>query len=436
MANSNSDNLVALFVDYENLIKSYHRQILGYQEEVDQYEVLEWKKILDVVRADTGRIVIKRAYADWVIFKAKQRELLGHGFELVNTPARGDKNAADIKLVIDALSTLRDQDEKIHDFFIVSGDGDFIDLVHHLHAHGKIVRGMGVRDATADNLIKVCDEFVFYDFLVNPPSQQKDIGTEGKPQPVPFELSEARQILREIMEQFEDAGIDAAFLKSCMRKKNPAFNERNYGYPKFKTFLEAQSDIVTIEHESSGRIDVKKVIPNGSIPEDTSPEKLVERYLACLARVKVHMSPTAHRALLIARIYDIIDKKPKISLNGVVEELATIMEKEAPFISYDQVKDSVNQLFLCKCIWRDDETTYPEGTMLWDRAIRIRKGIRDADEFLARCDQELLKNIQRGLDPEEKMAPDIAARILYGKDGNPEKKEYVEKTIKEIETQN
>ncbi|MGD8798210.1 MAG: hypothetical protein PVJ44_06790 [Desulfobacterales bacterium] len=72
MANSNSENLVALFVDYENLIRSYQKQLNGYHQRVEEFEALEWKTILGFVRGETGRIVVKRAYADWVMFKAKR----------------------------------------------------------------------------------------------------------------------------------------------------------------------------------------------------------------------------------------------------------------------------------------------------------------------------------------------------------------------------
>jgi len=156
------ENLVAVFIDYENLL-------LSYREQVDKYADLDWAKILDLA-TKKGRLVIKRAYADWSIFGDKQKELLGYGFELINTPSRGGKNAADIKIVIDTLSLLRDQVREITHLLLVSGDGDFIDLVHHLHTHGKSVTGMGVSGATSNYLTQVCDEYVFYDVLAKSPS--------------------------------------------------------------------------------------------------------------------------------------------------------------------------------------------------------------------------------------------------------------------------
>ena len=46
---------------------------------------------------------------------------------------------------------------------LVSGDGDFTELVHRLRAHGKTVIGLGISGTSADYLVNACDKFVFYD---------------------------------------------------------------------------------------------------------------------------------------------------------------------------------------------------------------------------------------------------------------------------------
>jgi uncharacterized LabA/DUF88 family protein len=437
MANSNSDNLVALFVDYENLIRSYQKQLNGYHQRVEEFEALEWKTILDFVRGETGRIVVKRAYADWVMFKAKQRELLEHGFELVNTPSRGDKNAADIKIVIDTIITLNNQDEKIQNFFIISGDGDFIDLVHHLHAHGKIVRGMGVSDSTSNYLTKVCDEFVYYDILVKPSTKEDDNITEAEKRQVSFDSSAARQILRGALEKFGDGWFSAAVLKLSMLKIDPTFNEHNYGFEKFKAFLDAHDDLLETRHKSPVRLEVRKVIPNGTAPAIATPENLLDKYLACLAKSNLHMSPTEHRENLVTQLFEIIkgNHNTKISLTEAIEKLADDVEKETPYISYTIISETAYQVFHCNCFWFKEETTQSGENKLWDRAVTFRYGINSANELLAKCDRELLKKIRRGLDQEEKIEAAVAARLLYGKVGNPHKKAYIEKLITEIELQ-
>ncbi len=308
---------------------------------------------------------------------------------------------------------------------------------HHLHAHGKIVRGMRVSGTTSNYLTKVCDEFCYYDILVKPPSQEVDRTEEGETRPVSFDVSEARQILRETLEKFEDQWIDAAFLKKSMLKKDPAFNEHNYGFEKFKAFLDAQDDIVETRPKKPLGLEIKKVIQNGTVPDHASPEYLLDRYLACLAQEKVHMRPTEHRKALIINLYDIVGKNHDISLTEAIEKLSTLKEKEAPYISYTNIIDTAHSLFHSKCFELGSKhKDYPEGTKLWDKDVNIIGGIGSANELLTWCDRELLKKIRRGLDVEEKIDPEVAARLLYGKEGGPDKKEYVAKLIKEIEIKN
>ena len=96
---NNAENQVAAFIDYENIEVSY-RQLLGKEADVD------WSAVLGSA-VELGRVVIRRAYADWSANISSQRELLGHGIELINVSSKKrGKNVADIKIVIDALEML------------------------------------------------------------------------------------------------------------------------------------------------------------------------------------------------------------------------------------------------------------------------------------------------------------------------------------------
>ena len=83
--------------------------------------------------------------------------------ELVHVNSKRGKNAADIRIVIDALELFYDEKNAFTHVLLVSGDGDFTELVHRLRAHGKTVIGMGISGTSADYLVNACDKFVFYD---------------------------------------------------------------------------------------------------------------------------------------------------------------------------------------------------------------------------------------------------------------------------------
>lgn len=148
------EGLVALFIDCENLIISAQEQF---------NELVQWQKILRLA-GRWGRVVIRRAYADWSIHGQHQKELVALGIELVHTNGRG-KSTADIRLTIDVVSIVAAKELPLTHVVLCSGDGDFTELVHYLRGQGKFVIGVGVRATSASSLITSCDEFVYYDDL-------------------------------------------------------------------------------------------------------------------------------------------------------------------------------------------------------------------------------------------------------------------------------
>ncbi len=155
----NDNAQIAVFIDYDNIEISASDK-LG--KDVD----VEWSLILETA-AQIGRVVVRRAYADWSSYGGdRQRELLGSGVELVHVSSKRGKNAADIRIVIDALEFMFSGNSNITHIMLVSGDGDFTELVHRLRGIGIKVVGLGVSGASAEYLVNACDEFIYYDRLV------------------------------------------------------------------------------------------------------------------------------------------------------------------------------------------------------------------------------------------------------------------------------
>lgn len=149
------DAQIAVFIDYDNIEISVE-ETFGKNIDVD------WNRIFQYA-SQIGRVVLRRAYADWAEAKDKQRQLLGIGVELVHVNSKRGKNAADIRIVIDALELFYSEKNSFTHILLISGDGDFTELVHRLRAHGKTVIGMGISGTTAEYLVNACDKFVYYD---------------------------------------------------------------------------------------------------------------------------------------------------------------------------------------------------------------------------------------------------------------------------------
>jgi uncharacterized LabA/DUF88 family protein len=149
------DAQVAVFIDYDNIEISVE-EAFGKTADVD------WNRVLQAA-TQMGRVVLRRAYADWAEAAAKQRQLLGLGVELIHVNSKRGKNAADIRIVIDALELFHNDKNAFTYIVLVSGDGDFTELVHRLRAHGKFVTGIGISGTSAEYLVNACDKFIFYD---------------------------------------------------------------------------------------------------------------------------------------------------------------------------------------------------------------------------------------------------------------------------------
>lgn len=162
---------IALFLDYENLAIGARDDLAGME--------FDMRPLADAL-AERGRVVVRKAYADWSYFEPDRRNLTLHHVELIEIPQRMGavrKNAADIKMAVDAieLAFVRDW---ITTFVICTGDSDFTPLVGKLRELNRRVIGVGLEASTSRMLPPACDEFLFYERLegVNVPPRSKKSG--------------------------------------------------------------------------------------------------------------------------------------------------------------------------------------------------------------------------------------------------------------------
>src|SRR5918999_1918468 len=171
---------IGLFLDFENLAIGAREQLGG---------AFDFKPIADAL-AERGRVVVRRAYADWSMFDDARRELTRHHIELIEIPQRMGavrKNAADIKLAVDAIELSFERDY-ITTFVIGTGDSDFTPLVHKLRELNRRVIGVGLEASTSALLPPACDEFLFYERLegveparARPPAARRSSRPRGPP---------------------------------------------------------------------------------------------------------------------------------------------------------------------------------------------------------------------------------------------------------------
>ncbi|KUG59267.1 hypothetical protein AVL62_06175 [Serinicoccus chungangensis] len=262
------EDRIALLIDYENLALG-SRDHLGVP--------FDLRPVADAL-AERGRVVTRRAYADWSYFDEDRRMLTRNHVELIEMTQRmgaSRKNAADIKMAVDAIETAYERDY-ITTFAICTGDSDFTPLVHKLRELNKRVIGFGVRDSTSTMLPPACDEFLYYDDLdgvvpagagaprgdtstgrgrgrgrggptkgsATPPAEPA--APEPQPEPEHEETEEepttdlASLVAQTVsgLQRSSGGAVTASVLKRTLVRKDSTFSEAAYGFRAFGELLD------------------------------------------------------------------------------------------------------------------------------------------------------------------------------------------------------
>ena len=243
-----AEHVLAVLVDFENMARP------GAKSRGDFDINLVLSRL-----AEKGRVVVKRAYADWSRYREAKMDLQNAGLELIEMPSarEGAKNRADIKLAVDAMELAYSR-EHVDNFVIVSGDSDFTPLVGKLRELNKRVIGMGNRESSSELLIANCDEFIFYDSVAS--SSRRGRGGSRK-DPV--------ALLQESLMALQREGVDlplASMVKDAMRRKDPAFDENALGFSTFSKFLEGTASKAGISLQTDPRSGTYRV-STSDIPE-------------------------------------------------------------------------------------------------------------------------------------------------------------------------
>jgi uncharacterized protein (TIGR00288 family) len=293
MATPDTHN-IAVFCDFENVA-------IGIKEA--NYPDFKIRPILERLLLK-GSIVVKKAYCDWDRYKEFKRDMHEAAFELIEIPhvRQSGKNSADIRMVVDALDLCYTKSH-IDAFVIISGDSDFSPLISKLKENGKGVIGIGVRGSASSLLISNCDEFIFYEDIVQikpaprapakkpaaakpaaepakeaapaphptrrrgRPAAEKAAAVEEAPAEARAELgaedkkNRAIEIVvgtveKLVAERGGEGYISASLIKTTIKRIRPGFSESEYGYSAFGKILDDASKrgVLVVEKKEGGSV--------------------------------------------------------------------------------------------------------------------------------------------------------------------------------------
>ncbi|MEC8910055.1 MAG: NYN domain-containing protein [Chloroflexota bacterium] len=279
---------VALFIDWENFkislaVGQRTPNVSALKEEVSNH----------------GRVVIAKAYADWVTRAPELRgasqflndppSLYAAGIEPVFVPTRAPspnatnangmrtgriKNSVDVKMTADCIEIAHSY-PNIGTYVLVSGDSDFIHVVNALRTMGKRVVVIGVSWSTSRRLADNVDTLVLYDVDVDPPVVSTEpvspITQATETAPAPASADDINDIIRAIEEIIRDerkAGGNPLLtsIKQRLVRRYPDFDEKNLGYSGFKRLMARVAQNGNVRLITAGLVDWA-IMSDEDIPE-------------------------------------------------------------------------------------------------------------------------------------------------------------------------
>ena len=278
---------VALFIDWENFKISLavgHRNpnVSALKEEVSNH----------------GRVVVAKAYADWVTRAPELRgasqfindppALYAAGIEPVYVPTRlalGSnsarttrvKNSVDVKMTADCIEIAHSY-PNIGTYVLVSGDSDFIHVINALRTMGKRVIIIGVSWATSRRFADTVDALILYDQDIDTVVQAEPVSASDArvpPEPAPAPAGGVRgpvrqsapagkQDLAAIISAIEDiirterqAGGTPLLtsIKQRLLRRYPDFDEKKVGFSGFKKLMSRVAQEGNIRLITAGLVD-------------------------------------------------------------------------------------------------------------------------------------------------------------------------------------
>ena len=287
-SNLNHGADVALFIDWENFkislaVGNRTPNVSALKEEVSNH----------------GRVVIAKAYADWVTRAPELRgasqflndppSLYAAGIEPVFVPTRAPspnatnangmrtgriKNSVDVKMTADCIEIAHSY-PNIGTFVLVSGDSDFIHVVNALRTMGKHVIVVGISWSTSRRLADQVDTLILYDVDVDPPETiAEPVEPSVQPaEPAPdrtsaADLNDVIRAIEEIIRDERKAGGNPLLtsIKQRLVRRYPDFDEKKLGYTGFKRLMARAAQNGNIRLITAGLVDWA-IMADEDIPE-------------------------------------------------------------------------------------------------------------------------------------------------------------------------
>ncbi len=425
------ENNLAVLIDFENIAAGTEKEGLG------RFDI---EALIQRVK-DKGRILVSRSYADWGRFSRFKQALLTSNVTMMELTSHGmqDKNRADIAMVVDALELAYTRDY-IDTYVVVSGDSDFTPMVLKMRELNKRVIGIGTRKSTSRLLIQACDEFLFYDTIVQPkarPARRKAPGQQDG-------LAVAFDLLEEAIDGLLGENPDpplASVVKTAMLRKSPDFNEADLGFSTFARFLETAQEagmVKIIRDQKSGgyRVDTLDDGERPALPvvERTATESWTDDYLPAGAEpwldiLREHGIPplsAPNRMAILEALVQIVaeraKKRRRSTLQFVREDVKKKLRRSHADVPSSYFRDLLDALLHAGELIHRDGSAIRNATA----PFVLKKDAAELNEALVRRSLRHLRDAGADLSDTGRLA-----ELFYG---DPERRRQIEENVAYLAT--
>lgn len=327
---------VAIYLDFENLAISADSVYPS------RTKPLELEPIVDFATTK-GAICLKKAYADWSkdMFGQYQRGLMNQGFEMVHLPETNlqGKNGSDVRLAVDVMEYI-EFFQDIDVIIIGSGDTDFIPLIQHLRARGKIVIVLGFEHSVGNLVKRNSTEFKSLEELIGEPeagSMSHDL--RDKP-----DTEYGRNLmLRFLRSRNEEEPVLMSRLKQQLLRLDPSFSEKELGFSSFKQFVVSlEGDVVDhidSENQTLPVVHLCEPQTNGH-PRQKPNEK--EHAIQFLSKKLRYQKDAPKRLEMAYALFQSLLVDSPLSMNQMFEQVYQHLDGDLP---KSDIKKYINTLF-------------------------------------------------------------------------------------------
>jgi uncharacterized LabA/DUF88 family protein len=244
---------IAVLIDGDNAQAKLIKEIL---EEVSKY----------------GKATVRRIYGDWTTPQMNSwKEMINqYSFSPIQKFSyTTGKNSTDSSLIIDAMDILHSS--SVEGFCIVSSDSDYTGLAKRIREEGMFVMGIG-RRITPKAFVQSCEIFTYAENLL--PEPEEPVSKPGLKKPVKnpirknvaqteepkkeIEVKESPDLDLSIIDKAfeissnEDEEIHIAKIGASLRKIDPSFDPRSYGFRNLTELFRHLDKYVVVRNEVNG----------------------------------------------------------------------------------------------------------------------------------------------------------------------------------------